>query len=277
MAKNTTPLIEEHTAGDRKARRDKNRKKKIRRAAFYFMYKSKSVESIAKAFNTNEETVFEWAKTTEWKKVLYAHRYTSKIRKPMWKASLAPKVPYTLTEKFLLTKAFQEDGEVRLVTYDGFLDVVIKDVLDYHIQLSDHTQIDKIQILMAFPKSRMAALEHTIKKKASIADKEWKAILKRSDRPVVDHMVDHMAEVGNNVEAVLRNGLVLKGIVIWNSLYTIVLRAGGTKAEGGKVVLLYKHALHEFNVIDPPTKNEQNSEVDYPIEVSRENLDKTGS
>ena len=273
MAESTTPLTQDDTAEARKARRTKNGKKKIRRAAFYFMYKSKSVESIAKAFNTDEETVFRWAETREWKKVLYAHRYTNKIRKPMWKQSLDPKIPYTLTEKFLITKAFQENGEVRLVTYDGFRDVVIKDVLDYHLQLSDHTRMDKIQVLMAFPKSRMAVLKHTLKKKTSIADKEWKAILKRSDRPVLDTT----AEAGNKIEVVLRNGLVIKGIVVWNSPYTIVLRAGGTKEEGGKVVLLYKHALHEFNVIDPPAKNEQNGEVDYPIKVPQENTDKTGS
>lgn len=262
MAKDTTPLTED-TAELRKARRTKNRKKKIRRAAFYFMYKSKSVESIAKAFNTNEQTVFEWAKTTEWKKVLYAHRYKSKIRKPMWNQSLDPKIPYTLTEKFLLTKAFQEDGEVCLVTYDGFRDVVIKEVQDYHIQLSDHTQIDKIQVLLAFPKSRLAILNQTIETNKAIADREWQAIIKRSDRLEIDHN----AEVGANIEAVLRNGLIVKGIVIWNSLYTIVLRVGGTKEEGGKVVLLYKHALHEFNVITSPSEvSNPNSEANLSNE-----------
>ena len=262
MAKDTTHLTED-AAETRKARRAKNRKKKIRRAAFYFMYKSKSVESIAKAFNTDEQTVFRWAKTREWKNVLYAHRYTSKIRRPMWKESLDQKIPYTLTEKFLLTKAFQEDGEVCLVTYDSFRDVVIKEVHDYHILLSDHTQIDKIQVLLAFPKSRMAFLSQTIKTNKVIADKEWQAIIKRSDR----HEIDHSAEVGANIEAVLRNGLIVKGIVIWNSLYTIVLRVGGTKEEGGKVVLLYKHALHEFKVITPPpAASNSNSEADFSNE-----------
>ena len=47
----------------------------------------------------------------------------------------------------------------------------------------------------------------------------------------------------------MRDGLVVKGIVIWNSLYTIILRVGGTKEEGGKVVFLYKHGIHEFRVI----------------------------
>ena len=96
----------------------------------------------------------------------------------------------------------------------------------------------------------------------AIADKEWQAIIKKNDRPEIDHS----AKVGDNIEATLRNGLVVKGIVIWNSRYTMVLRVGGTKEERGKVVLLYKHALHEFNVITPPEVSNPNSEADFSNE-----------
>ena len=53
----------------------------------------------------------------------------------------------------------------------------------------------------------------------------------------------------------MRNGLIVNGIVIHNSVYNIVLRVGGTKEEGGKVVLLYTHGLHGFKVIETPPED----------------------
>ena len=225
----------------------------IRRAAHYFVHESKNVSTIAKAFNTTEQVIFAWSKTGLWRKVLYENQYTGVIKSPVWKEQLPEKIPYSLTEKYLLTKAFTADGDtVRFITYDGFRDVKIKKIHPYSYDLDDDSKIDKIQILLAFPKSRMEHLKKHIKRRADIAKHKLQAILKRSERP----QIDTTAEVGDNIEAILRDGLVVKGIVIWNSLYTIVLRVGGTKEEGGKVVLLYKHGIHEFIAIKTEEKEE---------------------
>ena len=47
----------------------------------------------------------------------------------------APEVPYTLTEVYLLQNVFQEESDIRFVTYDGFIDTQIKSVETYHIVL----------------------------------------------------------------------------------------------------------------------------------------------
>ena len=237
----------------KKQRKIREHRKQIRRAAHYFMYESKNVSTIAKALNTTEQTIFAWSKTVIWRKVLYKNQYTCEIRRPMWKEKLPEKIPYSLTEKYLLTKAFTANGDtVRFVTYDGFRDVKIKEIHPYSYDLDDGSKIDKIQILLAFPKSRMEHLKKHIKRRAEIANQKLQAILKRSERP----QIDTTAEVGDNIEVIMRDGLSFKSIVIWNSPYNLVLRVGGTKEEGGKVVILYKHGIHEFSVI----KTEENEE-----------------
>lgn len=225
---------------------------RIRRAAHFFVHESKNVSTIAKAFNTTEKEIFTWSKTRLWRKVLHENRYTGTIRAPMWKEQLPEKIPYALTEKYLLTKAFIADDDiVRFVTYDGFKDVKIKKIHPYSYDLDDDSQIDKIQILLAFPKSRMEHLKSHIKRRTDIAEYKLTAILKRSERP----QIDTAAEVGDTLEIILRDGLAFTGIVIWNSRYNVVLRVGGRKEEGGKVVLLYKHGIHEFSIIKTEEKN----------------------
>ena len=234
----------------KKQRKIREHRKRIRRAAHFFVHESKNVSTIAKAFNTTEEAIFAWSKTVIWRKVLYENQYTGAIKRPAWKEKLPEKIPYSLTEKYLLTKAFIADGDtVRFVTYDGFRDVKIKKIHPYSYDLDDDSKIDKIQILLAFPKSRMEHLKKHIKRRFDIANQKLQPLLKRSERPEIDTS----AEVGDNIEAIMRDGLVVKGIVIWNSLYTIVLRVGGTKEEGGKVVLLYKHGIHDAHCLKAST------------------------
>ena len=237
------------TKEQKKVRKHRHR---IRRAAHFFVHESKNVSTIAKAFDTNEQVIFVWSRTGIWRKVLRENRYTGAIRRPMWKEQLPEKIPYALTEKYLLTKAFISDADtVRFVTYNGFKDVKIKKIHPYSYDLDDDSQIDKIEILIAFPKSRMEHLKNHIKRRADIAEHKLKAILKRSERP----KIDTAAEVGDTLAVVMRNGLAFMGIVIWNSRYNIVLRVGGTKEEGGKVALLYKHGIHEFRVLKTAKKN----------------------
>ncbi|MDE0396374.1 MAG: hypothetical protein OXL96_01065 [Candidatus Poribacteria bacterium] len=253
MTENTaSAATEPETHLTQKQQKIREHRRRIRRAAHFFVHESKNVSTIAKAFNTTEQTIFEWSKTGLWRKVLHENRYTGAIRTPMWKEQLPEKIPYALTEKYLLTKAFIAEGDTaRFVTYNGFKDVKIKKIHPYSYDLDDDSQIDKIEILLAFPKSRMEYLKKHIKRRADIAEYKLKAILKRSERP----QIDTAAEVGDTIKGILRNGLSFTGFVIWNSRYNVVLRVGGTKEEGGKVVLLYKHGLHDFSIIKTGEKD----------------------
>ena len=178
---NTSTIPEMETELTKKQRKIRKHRTRIRRAAHYFIYESKNVSTIAKAFNTTEDVIFAWSKTLLWRKVLYENRYTGEIRRPMWKEKLPEKIPYSLTEKYLLTKAFTADGDtVRFVTYEGFKDVKLKKIHPYSFDLADDSKIDKIQILLAFPKSRMEYLKKHIKRRADIANHKLQPILKRS-------------------------------------------------------------------------------------------------
>ena len=254
MTENTVSAsAESETNPTKKQQKIREHRHRIRRAAHFFVYESKNVSTIAKAFNTTEKEIFTWSKTELWQKVLHEDRYTGAIRSPMWKEQLPEKIPYALTEKYLLTQAFIAEGDtVRFVTYSGFKDAKIKKIHTYSYDLDDDSQIDKIEILLAFPKSRMEHLKKHIKRRADIAKYKLKAILERSERP----QIDTAAEVGDTIAVILRDGLSFTGIVIWNSRYNVVLRVGGTKTEGGKVILLYKHGLYEFSVIKTEEKEE---------------------
>ena len=254
MTENTASAsAEPETHLTKKQQKIREHRHRIRRAAHFFVYESKNVSTIAKAFNTTEKEIFAWSKTELWRTVLHEDRYTGAIRSPLWKEQLPEKIPYALTEKYLLTQAFIAEGDtVRFVTYNGFKDVKIKKIHPYSYDLDDDSQIDKIEILLAFPKSRMEHLKKHIKRRADIAKYKLKAILKRSERP----QLDTAAEVGDIIAVILRDGLSFTGIVIWNSRYNIVLRVGGPKTEGGKVILLYKHGLYEFSVIKTEEKEE---------------------
>ena len=158
------------------------------------------------------------------------------------------KIPFPLTEKFLFRQGqgFQKDGDlVRLVTYDGFRDVHIKNVLDYSIRLADGSSVAKINVLMVFPKASMQRLKAYIKRREPIAKQGLNAIVSKKERP----KVDVVAIPDDVVDVVLRNGLVMRGIVVWNSRYNTILRLGGTKAEGGKIVLIYNHGVYAFEKI----------------------------
>ena len=105
----------------KKQRKIREHRRRIRRAAHFFIHESKNVSTIAKAFNTTEQAIFAWSKTVIWRKVLYENQYTGAIKRPAWKEKLPEKIPYSLTEKYLLTKAFIADGDtVRFITYNGF-------------------------------------------------------------------------------------------------------------------------------------------------------------
>ena len=91
----------------------------------------------------------------------------------------------------------------------------------------------------------MQRLKAHIKRREPIAKQGLKAIVSKKERP----KVDVVAIPDDVVEVVLRNGLVMRGIVVWNSRYNTILRVGGTKAEGGKIVLIYNHGVYAFEKI----------------------------
>ena len=228
-----------------------SRKIRIHTAAKYYINVSRSFEDVAKFVNVPQSTLAKWSKTEEWQVALKFWGFTGqKLRTGRKVKTPPPEVPYTLTERYLLKEAFQADDDIiRFVTYNGFVDAKVEAVETYDIELEGRKEaLSKHDILLAFPKSRMADLKRSIKRRKQIAEKNLGHIVKKKERP----KVPVRAKIGDPVECVMRNGLVIIGKNVWVSKYNIVIRVGGIKGKArGKVALIYKHGLFKFNRIDP--------------------------
>lgn len=216
-------------------------------AAAHFVHTSPYLEDIAKAANMSPEFIMKLVETPEW---VEAVRFFGFIGDPKPRYEEIETVPVPLREDFLLKKVFQKDGDVRLATYDGFIDARVKAVQRYYIVLAEDLVLNKPDVILAFPKHNMSDVKRGIQHRKSIVELGLKPI----DRTINRSNVNAFARKGDLVECVMRNGLVVVGESIWISRYNLVLRVGGQKNKGGKVVLLYKHALHEFKVLKNGSK-----------------------
>ena len=143
-----------------------------------------------------------------------------------------------LSESHLLTTRFpsKKGGLVRLVTYDGQKDVEINKLHRYDLIIKDAPNIRKNAVLLAFPAADMDALKVHIKRRKEVADEKLEPIEKKQDRPHIDFTVNHRG----SIEIVLRNGLVMSGVIAWINRYNIVLKLGK------HLVLIYKHGVYSF-------------------------------
>lgn len=222
----------------------------------YFVQISRNVEDIANAIRMPLDKVFWFARLPAWKEAVRFWGYTGDPA-PLVDLSLSRNVPEPLRETYLIQEVFQKYSNVRFVTYTGFRDTIVKKVSKYAFILDDGSQLEKINVILAFPADRMYYVKKGIKRRKRVADLGLDPIVSIKDR----RKINVVARIGCSIECVMRNGLVVTGENIWISKYNIVMRVGGKKSEGGKVVLLYRHALYDFKVIwkqpDPQTVSDQ--------------------
>ena len=226
----------------------------------YFVHESPVAVDLANALHTTVKNVMELSEMPEWKKAV---RYWG------WRGDLTPRktrekgrVPFPLQEVYLLTCAFQKDSDVRLVTYDGFIDGRVKEVFKYNLLLDDDRRVKKHDVILAFPKDRMPYVKAGIKRRTSIEGLELKAIARPSEKA----KINLIARIGSLIECVMRNGLVVTGETVWISKYNIVLRVGGKKGNRGKIILVYRHALHDFRVVKESCKRQNISDDEWDDE-----------
>ena len=169
------------------------------------------------------------------------------------------RTPYPLTEKYLIEQAFAKEGEVRFVTYaKKFTDDRVKKVDRYEILFdSPRNPLEKITVLLVFPKSKMPAIRNGIKRRESLADKHLPP--ERDPKRRKHFTID--APRGSLVQCVMRNGLVVTGKLVWVGKWNLILRVGedkrglSEKAREGKIVLVYRHGLDDFQTLNPKKKN----------------------
>lgn len=233
--------------------------------AYYFVNVSRYVLDIAREFDISISKVYQLAETADWRRCLEMCGYTGDNIKPLRRRIIATpiEVPHTLTERYLIETSFQqEEGDIRFVTYDGFRDTQIKSVEPFHIVLPDDTILNKHNILFVFPKNKMEDIKRGIKRRTEVADFNLRAIVMRSERL----HVPVKTKSGDLVECVTRNGLVITGQNVWTSKYNLVLRVGGEKWKGGKIILVYKHGLHQFRVLQSKPRRPVDTNDDWDDE-----------
>ena len=228
----------------------------------HFVHQSPVAEDIATALNTTVKNVEELAALPQWEKAVRYWGWKGSIE--LQKTREKGRVPFTLQEVYLLTQAFQKDTDVRLVTYEGIIDARVKDVFKYDIALSDGRKIQKHDLILAFPKDRMPFVKAGIKRRKSVADLDLKVITRLSEKAKLK--LD--ARIGSVIECVMRNGLVVVGENVWISKYNIVMRVGGRKGHNGKIILVYRHALHDFRVLKQMPKRDGDYSDDWDDENS---------
>ena len=217
-------------------------------AVSHFVYVSPITTDIARATNLNPNIIVQFSQTQEWKEA---------VKMLGFKGDPTPKnvrergrVPLPLQETYLLGRAFQKDSDVRLVTYEGFVDGRVKKVFKYDIEMDDGSKIKKHDVILAFAKDRMPYVKRDVKRRQSIADLGLKRIERYSERL----KIDVLPHIRSRIECVMRNGLVITGETVWFSKYNIVMRVGGKKGSGGKIILVYRHALHQLSVLKDAPK-----------------------
>ena len=214
----------------------------IYNATRHFVQVSRDLDDIANAIQMPSQVVLWLSELPAWEKGVRAWSDTDDTQQHLQRST---SVPRTLREAYLIQEVFQKYTPIRLVTYDGFIDTRVKKVTRYELILEDGRQLPKHDVILAFPQDRMSYVKKGIKRRSSLADLSLKPIISIRDRP----KINVVARIRDNIECVMRNGLVVSGENIWVSKYNIVMRVGGKRGHGGKVVLLYRHALHGFRVL----------------------------
>lgn len=245
-------LIVSQQEADRLSQDEGERKRRLSDAAFkvfvaatHFVNVSPSAWDISVLVRTTPQEVINYSKTPLWQLLLdnmgFKGDRTPHLHDPR------ERMPKYLREDVLILQSFQKTCPVRFITYEGFTDARVKQVKKFTYLLEDGRELKKHDVILAFPQDRMEYVKRGIKVRKSIAAVNLRPIQRRRDR--VEVYVG--ARRGALVECILQNGLVVTGENIWISKYNIVMRVGGSKKAGGKVILVYRHALLQFQVLKP--------------------------
>ena len=259
---------------------------KMSAGAAHFAKVSPQVSDIARVVDELPEEILNWAETPLWKETVKFYGWSGD---PTPQAELHSETdPIPLRESFLIQKVFQKEkgSRVRFETYDGaikgrvnFIDryhFVLKDFRDSvvhqekdgraDLEKPDRMRLDKLKVVLVFPENNMPFVKKGVARRKGVADMELGPIEKASERP----NIKTVAPLGSMVECVMRNGLVVKGEYVWDSRYYMVMRVGGRKGAGGKIIIVYKHALLQFQVIKHGEKRRKRYRDDWDDENRRD-------
>ena len=135
-------------------------------------------------------------------------------------------------------KVLQGVGSIR--TYD-FLADVLRPQMDVDVKFS------KGDCLFAVPAANFTIVKPHIKRRKAVAEMELRKKPHLARREFL-----HRLPKRGEITIVLRNGLVMSGFIVTYDRFCLGVRVGGSKEDGGKVVLLWKHGIHAVEGIPAP-------------------------
>ena len=242
---------------------------KLYAAAAHFAKVSPLATDIAKIVNESPQEIINWSKTPLWKQTVKSYGWHGN---PTPQEELLSEIdPIPLRESYLIQKAFQRhnDSRIRFSTYDAAVIARVKYIEKYHFVLwdsgSDDKKLDKLDVVLAFPDENLPFIKKGVVRRQSIADEGLRPIEKASERPKIKTDV----RLGSIVKCVMRYGLVVVGEKVWDSRFYMVLRVGGKKGKGGKILIAYKHALLDFHVLKEAEKRKKRFRDDWDDENTR--------
>ena len=238
-------------------------------AAAHFVKVSPMVTDLARITNVSPQEILNWSKTPLWKEVVKSYGWHGN---PTPQEELLSEIgPISLRESYLILKAFQKhpDSRIHFTTYDAAVIARVKYIERYHFVLwdsgLDDKKLDKLDVVLAFPDENMPFIKKGVVRRQSLADEGLRPIEKISKRT----KIKTDARLGSIVKCVMRNGLVVVGEKVWDSRFYMVLRVGGKKDKGGKILIAYKHALLDFHVLKEAEKRKKRYRDDWDDENMR--------
>ena len=145
-----------------------------------------------------------------------------------------------LNEKHLLGKTFEKP--IVLVTYQGNVAIQEKVKVRTYDLLIDGKQINKLEVMFAFPLNQFEQIKESILLKQDIAKKKLKSITRPKDRPKVATCEQYKAGNNKSVNITLRTGHTLTGKQVAATQYNLILNICGQD------VLVYKHGILQYQI-----------------------------
>ena len=145
----------------------------------------------------------------------------------------------TLDEKSLLMTGL---GSVVLIyTYKGGQRVIVEAVETYDI-LTNGGVVSKRDVMFAIKADTLEAVKAGITFDASVKKRNLRTAIKPKDRPKVFRKQNLTEAANKTVRLVMRSGHVLRGRLVRNSHYNLVMEINQ------QTVLVYKHGVLEFKI-----------------------------
>ena len=149
-------------------------------------------------------------------------------------------------ERLMLSEKFE--SPILLVTYAGIQPIeAVTDYSKWHLRVQPlpvagepppkEVSLLKQEVLFGGPAGKWAQIKPNVERRSSVEELNLQPERGLWKRPVV---TTELPPLDTPCKVCMRNGLVIRGLIIAVDTYTLLMRVGG------KVSLVYKHGVHSI-------------------------------